>query len=457
MHALPIRKVADIVNFKDKGNEMITVVVGIVVLALLVGWRKWDAFLSFTTVSVGIGLGLGMDIELIAKSIQKGLGDTLGFLVIILGFGAMLGKLVAETGAAQRISQSFIAYFPRKYIRWAVVLTGFIVGIPMFYSVGFVILVPLVFTVASMTRLPLLYVGLPMLAALSVTHGYLPPHPAPTGIVNIYGADLGKTLIYGLIVAIPAIVLGGPVFSSTLKKYNPQPLQSMVSSKVFEENEMPGIVNSVLTALSPVLLLLAGSLIKTLGIESVWWSRLLGFLTEPSMAMLLSILIATYSLGISRNIPMTQISSIYKQAIEGVALVLLIIAGAGALKAVLVEGAIDQKIGSMLAGLDISPLVLAWGIAAIIRISVGSATVAGLTGAGIIFPLIGITGVDPNLMVLATGAGSLMFSHVNDGGFWLFKEFFNMSIYDTLKTWSVMETIVSVTGLLGVLVLDLLL
>jgi len=335
------------------------------------------------------------------------------------------------------------------------VITGFIVGIPMFYSVGFVILLPLVFAVAASTRLPLLYIGLPMLAALSVTHGYLPPHPAPSALVQNFGADMGKTLLYGLIVAIPAIILGGPIFGSTLKKYNPKPLASLMSSKRFEDHEMPSLANSILTALFPVLLLAEAAILKlVIPADYMLAQNIVSFIGDPIMAMVITIVVAIFTLGIGRGMKMMEVSKIFTEAIKGIAMILLIIAGSGALKEIFIQSGVSITIGDLLKDAAIQPLVLAWGIAAIIRICVGSATVAGLTSATIVAPLIVLTGADPNLMVLATGAGSLMFSHVNDTGFWLFKEYFNMSIKDTLKTWTVMETIVSVTGLLGVLIIN---
>ena len=438
-----------------RGMSIFIVLCGIAILVLLIGVIKLDTFLSFILVAIGLGLALGIPVTEISGAIKKGIGDMLGFLVIILGFGAMLGKLVADSGAAQRISDSLIKAFPNKYIQWAVVITGFIVGIPMFYSVGFVILLPLVFAVAASTRLPLLYIGLPMLAALSVTHGYLPPHPAPTALAQSFGADVGTTILYGLIVAIPAIILGGPIFGSTLRKYNPKPLASMLSSKRFEDDEMPSLANSVLTALFPVILLAGASLLKlVITDEASTLYGIVNFVGDPVMAMVITILVAIFSLGLSRGMKMGEISKIFVEAIKGIAMILLIIAGSGALKEVFIQSGISTTIGDMLKDVAIEPLVLAWGIAAIIRICVGSATVAGLTSATIVAPLIVMTGANPNLMVLATGAGSLMFSHVNDTGFWLFKEYFNMSIKDTLKTWTVMETIVSVTGLVGVLIIN---
>jgi len=430
------------------------VLIGIAILVFLIGLIKLDAFLSFIIASIFIGLASGLPIDTITGAIQDGIGNTLGFLVIILGLGAMLGKLVAESGAAQQIANSLISAFPSRYVQWAVVLTGFIVGIPMFYSVGFVILVPLVFTIAATTRLPLLYIGLPMLAALSVTHGYLPPHPAPTALVVDFGADMSRTLLYGLIVAIPAIIIGGPLFGKTLKKYNPKPLKSMMASKTFTKEELPSLGISIFTALLPVILLLSAAVIDLLPIDVPFITSIVNFAGNPIVAMLLTVLIALYTLGIRRGMKISDVSIIYADAVKGIAVILLIIAGAGALKEILIVSDVSTFIGAKLQTIPASPLILAWGIAAVIRVCVGSATVAGLTSAGIVLPLIKSTGVDPNLMVLATGAGSLMFSHVNDSGFWMFKEFFNMTVIDTLKTWSVMETIVSVVGLLGVLALN---
>jgi Gnt-I system high-affinity gluconate transporter len=324
----------------------------------------------------------------------------------------------------------------------------------MFYSVGFVILVPLIFTIGATTRLPLLYIGLPMLAALSVTHGYLPPHPAPTALAAQFGADIGTTMIYGLIVAIPAIILGGPIFATTLKKYKPKPLEQFMNTTPMTDAEMPGVAVSIFTALLPVFLIGTSALLKFFLSDDSIFMPMISIFGDPAIAMIISVVVAIYTLGIGQGRSLVTVGESFESAIKGIAMILLIIAGAGALKSILVESQISDYIGNQLAQIAVSPLILAWGIAALIRICVGSATVAGLTSAGIVAPLIPLTGADPNLMVLATGAGSLMFSHINDSGFWLFKEFFNMSVVDTLKTWSIMETIVSVAGLIGVLSLN---
>ncbi|EAR00433.1 gluconate:H+ symporter [Maribacter sp. HTCC2170] len=434
---------------------LLIVILGIVLLFLLIARLKLNAFISFIIVSLLVGVAEGMDLLQVLSSIQDGVGKTLGSLIMILGFGAMLGKLVADSGAAQRITTKLVNKFGKKNIQWAVVLTGFIVGIPMFYTVGFVILIPLVFTVAAATGLPLIYVGLPMLASLSVTHGYLPPHPAPTGIAVMFDADIGKTLLYGIIVAIPAIVVAGPLFSRTIKNIEATPLKEFVNTKVLKDDEMPSTATSIITALLPVILIGIAALVNVLIPEEHVLNKITSIMGNPVIAMLLSVLVAVYTLGLKRGRNMKEVMDSVSHAVAGITMVLLIIAGAGGLKQVLIDSGVSEYIGEMLKGSTISPLILAWLIATVIRVCVGSATVAGLTAAGIALPLLSTSGVSPELMVLAIGSGSLMLSHVNDGGFWLYKEYFNLSVKDTLRTWTVMETTVGVMGLLGVLVLDI--
>ncbi len=431
------------------------VIAGIFILFILIARFKLNAFIAFIIVSLLVGVAEGMDFETVTKSIQSGIGNTLGYLILILGLGAMLGKLVADSGAAQRITTQLVEKFGKKHIQWAVVLTGFIVGIPMFYTVGFVILIPLVFTVAAATRLPLIYVGLPMLASLSVTHGYLPPHPAPTGIAVIFNADIGKTLLYGILVAIPAIIVAGPLLSRAIKNVEATPLKEFLNPRVLTDDEMPSTATSILTALLPVILIGFASVMTLLLPEGNAVRKATDILGNPVMAMLISVLVAIYTLGLARGKKMKDVMDSVSSAVSGITMVLLIIAGAGALKQVLIDSGVSDYIGEMLKGSTISPLILAWLIATVIRVCVGSATVAGLTAAGIVLPLIANTGVSPELMVLAIGSGSLMLSHVNDSGFWLYKEYFNLSVKDTLKTWTVMETTVGVMGLLGVLILDI--
>jgi Gnt-I system high-affinity gluconate transporter len=396
-----------------------------------------------------------MPIEKAVVSIENGIGTTMGFLVLILGFGSMLGKLVSESGAAQRITSKLINAFGIKHIQLALMLTGFIVGVSLFYDVGFFIMIPLVFTVAASTGLPLLYVGLPMLAALSVTHGYLPPHPAPTAIVGMFNADLGKTMVYGIIVAIPAIVISGPVLSKVLSRVEAKPLAEFVNQKPLTEEEMPGFWVSFFSSLMPVLLIscstIAGFFLPP---ENVFRISV-GYIGNPVIAMLLSVLFAIYTLGLARGRKITDIMNSLAHSVTSITMIMLLIAGAGALKQVLVDGGVSQYIGGLLSQTSLSPLFLGWLIATILRFCVGSATVAGITTAGIVLPLVTGGAVKPELMVLAIGSGSLMFGHVNDGGFWLFKEYFNLTIKETMKTWVVMETSIGIMGLIGVMLLSL--
>ena len=433
---------------------LIIVISGIILLFILIAYFKLNAFISFIIVCLLVGILQGMELLSVIESIQNGIGNTLGFLVMILGFGAMLGKLVADSGAAQRITSNLVSRFGLKYVQWALVLAGFIVGIPMFYSVGFVILVPLVFTVAASTGLPLIYVGLPMLSSLSVTHGFLPPHPAPTAIAEMFKADIGKTLLYGIIIAIPTIIVAGPLFSRTIKNIKATPLKEFYNPIILKDHEMPKMGISIFTALLPVILIIIATLASNFLSDDFMAKKVIVFIGNPVIAMLISVLVAIYTLGLSRGKKMTEVMDSLTKSISSITMVLLIIAGAGALKQILIDSGVSDYIGALLDGSNISPLILAWLIATVIRVCVGSATVAGLTAAGIVLPLVASTGVSAELMVLAIGAGSLMFSHVNDSGFWLYKEYFNLSVKDTLKTWTVMETTVGVMGLIGVLIMN---
>ena len=434
---------------------LLIVILGILLLFVLIAKFKLNAFISFIIVCVFVGVFQGMELDRIVEAIQIGMGNTLGFLVMILGLGAMLGKLVSDSGAAQRITSKLVSSFGIKYIQWAVVVAGFIVGIPMFYSVGFVILIPLVFTIAASTGLPLIYVGLPMLASLSVTHGFLPPHPAPTAIASMFNADIGKTLFYGIIIAIPTIIVAGPLFTRTIKNIKATPLKEFYNPIVLKDKEMPGMGISLFTTLLPIILILCSTLFTLFIPGEFLLKEVIVFIGNPVIAMLISVLVAIYTLGISRGKKMGELMNSVSSSVSSITMILLIIAGAGALKQILVASGVSDYIGALLDGSSISPLILAWFIATVIRVCVGSATVAGLTAAGIALPLIQNTGVSPELMVLAIGSGSLMLSHVNDGGFWMFKEYFNLTVKETLSTWTVMETTVGIMGLIGVLILNI--
>jgi Gnt-I system high-affinity gluconate transporter len=433
--------------------SLIIIVFCIALLILFITQFKINAFLAFLIISILAGLLLGIDPGKITAALQKGVGDMLGSLVIVVVCGAMLGKLAADSGAAQRIASGLMNLFGAKYIHWALMVTGFIIGIPLFYNVGFVLVVPLIFSVAYKYKFPVVYIGLPMLAALSVTHGFLPPHPSPTALVAQFGADMGKTLIYGVAIAIPTVIIAGPLFARTLKKINP-PIPDTFVAESKPENQLPGLGISIFSSLLPVILITVTTILSS-SVKAVgFWSGVIRFVSDPAMVMVLSLILATYTLGLNLGMNMKKVMGIYAEAVKDIAMLLLIMGGAGALKQVLIDSGVSEDIGVMLMTINMHPLILGWTIACLIRVCVGSATVAGLTAAGIVAPLVTQTGANPNLMVLAVGAGSLMFSHVNDAGFWLFKEYFNLSIKQTMRSWSLMESIVAVVGIVGVMIIN---
>lgn len=432
---------------------LLITVIGLIVLILLISYFKFHVFLSFLIVALGVGLALKMQPTQIMTAVQQGIGGTLGSIVSIIALGAMLGKLVAQSGAAQRISTKMMELIGTSYVRWAFMITGFIVGLPLFYSVGFMLLAPLVITVSYRYKLPAIYIAIPMLASLSVTQGYLPPHPAPLAIVKQFDVDMGLTLFYGIIVAIPAILVSGALFGSTLKNYLTLPNKAFIAPEL-KEDEMPSTFISFFSVLLPILLISLATIALPYFSKDSFIQQFLTFVGDPIVSMFISVVFAVYALGIKQNKTMGHVTNLLGDSIKEVALLFLIFGGAGALKQVLTDGGVSQSIASMMQESSLHPLVLAWGMAAIIRVAVGSSTVSGITTAGFVAPLLASTNTEPHLMVLSIGAGSMMFSHVNDAGFWLFREYFQLSMTETLKTWSVMETLVSVSGLAGVMALN---
>jgi Gnt-I system high-affinity gluconate transporter len=292
-----------------------------------------------------------------------------------------------------------------------------------------------------------------MMAALSVTHGFLPPHPSPTALVAQFQADMGTTLFYGILIGLPTAIIAGPIFSKALKNIK-APMLSTFKSADLPESQLPGLGTSVLSSLLPVITLGLTTILTMVVVTEGTLKTLITFLSDPAVVMLISLAVATYTLGLRMGMKMKRIMDIYVDAVKDITILLLIMGGAGSLKQILIDSGVSAEIATLLNGLDVHPLILGWTIACVIRVCVGSATVAGLTAAGIVVPLLSQPGVNPNLMVLAVGAGSLMFSHVNDSGFWLFKEYFNISIKDTIKSWSLMETIVAIAGIIGVMILN---
>jgi Gnt-I system high-affinity gluconate transporter len=431
----------------------VILLVSLIGLIVMTTRFKINPFLAFIIVTISAGLLLGLNPGIIINSLQKGLDDTLGSLAIIVCIGAMLGNLIAKTGAAQQIAETLVRLFGVKYIQFALVCTGFVVGTTMFYGIGFFLLVPLIFSVVFRYKLPAVYIGLPTLAALSVMHGYLPPHPAPTALATQLGASIGTTLFYGIIIAIPAILVAGPLFAITTKNIKAVP-RSVFQPSEFKSNELPGAFLSFTIALLPVILLLLTTPLSTLRISSEGLQNFIALISHPTITLLIGLFAGTYFLGLRQKYDMVTIMKWYEAGLKDVSPILFIIGGAGALKQVFMEAGVDKLIAEHLKLLHIQPLVMGWMIAAILRIAIGSSTIAGLMTAGIMYPILVQSHVNPNLMVLSIGAGSMICAHVNDSGFWLFKEYFNLTIKQTFLTFTLMESLVAIMGLIGVLLLN---
>jgi Gnt-I system high-affinity gluconate transporter len=417
--------------------------------------KKISPFFSLLIVSIICGFMLGMQPEALLLSIESGVGSTLGGLALIICLGAILGKILELSGAAEQISSTLINGFGQKNIQWAVLATGFLIGIPLYYNAGFVILVPLVFTIAKRTGLPLLYIAIPMAASLSTTHCFLPPHPGPVVLVNAFRANMGKTLIYGMIIAIPAVIIAGPLLGRFLRRMQIETNDLFGGITITNETALPGRFVSFVIALLPVLLITASVVCNLFLEKENLLRRTVGFLGDSTIALLIAVLSAVYFFGIRQKKEMPEIMQWVTDAISGIAMILLIITAGGVFKQVLIDSGTGEYISSFSSKLHMPPLLFAWIITALLRVTLGSATVAGLTAAGIVSPLVISGNVSPELMVLAVGAGSVFGSHINDSGFWMYKEFFNLTLKQTFLSWTVMETLISIIGLIGVLVLQL--
>lgn len=416
--------------------------------------KKVSPFLSLLLVAILAGLMLGMTPSAILVSLEKGVGSTLGSLALIICLGAILGKILEESGAAERIATTLINKFGEKNIQWAIMLTGFLIGIPLYYNAGFVILVPLVFSLARKTSVSLLFVAIPMAAALSTTHCFLPPHPGPVFLVNAFKADLGKTLIYGLIISVPVVILAGPVLGGFLKSIQTgAPLQE-VQNENKTQATLPGVFLSFLIALLPVLLI-AASVVANSVLPDGWLKKTISFLGDANIALLISVLLAIYFFGLRKGQTMETTMKWLNSAIAGISVILLIITAGGVFKQILTDSGTAAYISSFSSSWQMPPLLFAWIITALLRVTIGSATVAGITAAGVVTPIVLAGQVSPELMVLAVGTGSVFGSHINDTGFWMFKEFFNLTLKQTFQSWTLMETLISILGLIGVLIMDL--
>jgi H+/gluconate symporter-like permease len=468
---------------------LLIVGIGIIILLVLISKFKINAFLALLITCFAVGLLSRMNPMDILDSVLKGVGDTMGKIVLILAFGAMLGKILEESGAAHTITFRMIDFMGLKNIQYALLITGFLVGLPMMYNASFLVLIPLIFTFASTTKLPTIWLALPLCSALSVAHCFLPPHPAPTYVSFIYEADVNRVLLYGLIPMIPACLIGGVWLSRFTKKIQVTPPPELFQERKFEKNELPGLGISILCAVTPIILMLLGALtdlmfgpppakteLTKLGIENItgFYQHIFiekgfnlqvtniisgtltffKFMSDANIALFMAVIVAIFTLGLRKGKSMEDVMNSSAKSIGAISMIVLIIAGGGAFSQVLKDSQVIEYIRSISDSIQMNPLLMAFLIASIFRLAVGSATVSTLTTAPIMLPIAQQMGTSPELMVLATGAGSIMWSHFNDSGFWMFKEYFGLSIKQTFQTWTVMESVVGVVGIITVLIMS---
>lgn len=427
--------------------EAITAIAALILLIVRV---RLSPFIALVLVSLALALAAGIPPAGIVKIFEAGVGGALGHIALVVGLGTILGKMMVESGGAERIADTVIGFFGPRRADWAMMSVALIVGLPVFFEVGFVLLVPIVFTVARRLDAHPMRVGLPMAAGLSVVHAMVPPHPAAMLAAQAYHADVGLTVLFALIVGIPTAAIAGPIYAkwvvprlSPLQPVGPEPVA------VQDRPVPPGFGITLGTLLLPVVLMMAGSIAATVATPGSTLDASLRFVGTPVVALLAAVLVSYWTLGLARGMSLEAIRSFTNDCLAPTAMITLVVGVGAGFGKILTESGISGAIVQAVAGAHVPVLVLAWLIAALMRVATGSATVSMATAAGIVAPLAAANpGVRPELLVLATGAGSVVLSHVNDGGFWLLKEYFGMSVADTIRSWTVCETLIAVVGLL---------
>jgi GntP family gluconate:H+ symporter len=440
---------------------IIAALVGIAVIVGLITWLKVHPFLALLLGAVGVGIGAGLAPGDAVTSFGAGFGSTMTSVGILIGLGAMFGKLLSDSGGADRIVDTLITRASPRALPWVMALIGALIGLPMFFEVGLVLLIPVIVLVARRSGLPLMRIAIPALAGLSAMHALVPPHPGPLLAVSTVGADLGLTLGLGVLVAIPTVIVAGPLFSKLAARWAPVPVPELFVSKEEEKDAparlRPSFANALVGILLPVVLMLARS-VREAALPSATgaWVDLLEFLGTPMVALTVAVLYAMVFYARAGGMDKAAVSKTLGASLPDVAGILLIVGAGGGFKQVLIDTGIGTVIGDAVSESGVSVLLVAWFVAALVRVATGSATVATVTAAGIMAPLAAdMSTPEASLLVLAIGAGSVFLSHVNDAGFWLIKEYLGTTVGQNLKTWGVMECILSVTGLAGVMLVSL--
>lgn len=440
---------------------IVAALVGIAVLVVLITKFKLHPFLSLTIGALLVGAIGGMSFKAMLTSYTNGVGSTVAGVGVLIALGAIVGKLLADSGGADRLVDTIVSHSTPAMLPWAMALVGALIGLPMFFEIGLVLLIPVIVLVTRRSGQPLMRIGIPALAGLSAMHALVPPHPGPLAAIGLLKADLGTTLGLGVIIAIPTIIIAGPLFSYVAAKLVPVGAPELFINEGEGGHSgiaprQPGFGITLTTVLLPVVLMMGKAFADILLPASSPVRQVLDFLGEPLIALLLTALAAIFTLGMTSGMKSKQISDTVGASLPPIAGILLIVGAGGGFKQVLVDTGIGKMLAAWIQGSPLSPLLLAWLVAVAIRLATGSATVATITAAGVLGPV--AAAMPPShaaLLVLAIGSGSVFFSHVNDAGFWLVKEYFGLKVGENIKTWSLMETVLSVSAIVFVLIMGL--
>nr|WP_221929989.1 gluconate:H+ symporter [Fodinibius sediminis] len=429
-------------------------VIAIVLLLLLVMRLKIHAFVSLLIASAFVGLGAGMGFEDVLNSIQEGMGGILGFIAIIVGLGSIIGKLLEVSGGAEALARNIVQLFGAERTSWGLSLTGFIISIPVFLDVGFIILVPIVYALARKANKSTLYYAIPLLAGLAVTHAFIPPTPGPTAVAEIMEVSLGWVIIFGFAAGIPAAILAGPLFGKYIgSKIDVSPPEFSESGKATEEDKWDFFI-ILLVILLPLFLIVNATIFDMLQSNQMisggtFWLNLIQFVGHPFIALIIATLVAAYFLGYRKGFSGREVLTFSDKALAPAGLIILVTGAGGVFKEILIDSGVGEALAQTILAYQVAPIVLAYLLAVIIRVTQGSATVAMVTSAGMVAPVVsefGLSAPEKALIVIAIAAGSTILSHVNDSGFWLVNKYLGLTEKQTLQSWTVMETIISVTG-----------
>lgn len=454
---LSLLQAADRTTTAGTPQLIVAAVVAIAAIVLLIVWLKLHPFLSLTLGAGLMAVIAGVPFGKAFASFTTGLGSTVGSTGVLIALGAIIGTLLVRSGGADEVIDTILAKTPVKRLPWALALAAFVIGIPLFFEVGVVLLIPVVMLAARRAKLPVVLLGIPALAGLSALHGLVPPHPGPLIAISALNANLGTTLGLGLLVAIPTVAIAGPMLARTMAKWVPIQAPALLGdAEVVEGRRRPRFGVALLVVLLPVVLMLLATVAEIAKFDKTGLGKVLVFVGNPLVAMLITSLLAILVLGTALGESLAEVSSTVGSSFAPIAGILLIVGAGGGFKQTLVDTGVGSVIASGLAHSGLPVLLAAWLVAVLIRIATGSATVATVTASGIVAPLAaGLSPTHVALMVLAIGAGSVFLSHVNDAGFWLVKEYFGMTVGQTFKTWSLMECVLSVVGIVFVMLLGL--